>query len=390
LRGPLVFSFSKGTIRDWVVNLNLIDRYILREWLKIFGLVLGATLGLLLMQALYDDFRDLLEDGGTSADILFYFLISMPASFSVVLPLALLVSLLFALGQLHRNNEIMAMRTAGIGLIRITRSLWVCAVLLCGVSGWLTASVIPWSIENSRTLRDRLKFEKDGRTSPADQVGAVKSVAFDNQREHRVWFMNRYSPYTGRGYGVSVTELDPERREKTRLLAREAWRDTERSYWIFKDGQEIWLDPETGETMRVVFFSEKAVPHLREDPGLMRVFDRKPSDLSFVELRTILNYFELDDNPKLPLYATRYYALWLDTLGPLIILALAIPFAVTGVRVNPAVGVSKSLGLFVLYFLLVKASYALGGRDVVSPFYAALFPNAAMLGVGLWLFVRIR
>ncbi len=115
-------------------RLNLIDRYILREWLKIFTLVLGATLGLLLMQALYDDFRDLVEDGASGADIGFYFLISMPMSFSVVLPLALLVSLLFSLGQLHRNNEIIAMRAAGIGLVRITRSLWVCAVLLCAVT----------------------------------------------------------------------------------------------------------------------------------------------------------------------------------------------------------------------------------------------------------------
>jgi lipopolysaccharide export system permease protein len=373
-----------------VGRLNLIDRYILREWLKIFTLVLGATLGLLLMQALYDDFRDLVEDGASGADIGFYFLISMPMSFSVVLPLALLVSLLFSLGQLHRNNEIIAMRAAGIGLVRITRSLWVCAVLLCAVTWVLTASVIPWSIENSRTLRDRLKYEKDGRTSTSDQIGAVKSVAFDNQRERRVWFMNRYSPYTGRGYGVSVTELDQNRREKTRILAREAWRDIERGFWVFKDGQEVWFDVETGETMRIVFFKEKQVPHFREDPGLMRVFDRKPQDLSFIELRTILDYFELDANPKLPLYATRYYALWVDTLGPLIILALAVPFAVSGVRVNPAVGVSKSLGLFVVYFLLVKASYALGGRDVIAPFYAALLPNAAMLSVGLWFFSRTR
>ena len=71
-------------------------------------------------------------------------------------------------------------------------------------------------------------------------------------------------------------------------------------------------------------------------------------------------------------------------------LRLAVPFAVSGVRVNPAVGVSKSLGLFVIYFLLVKASYALGGRDVIAPFYAALLPNAAMLSVGLWFFSRTR
>jgi lipopolysaccharide export system permease protein len=384
----LAFSSAGGGVS--LVGLNLIDRYVLREWLKIFGLVLGATLGLLLMQALYDDFRDLLDEGATAGDIAFYFVVSTPNSFSVVLPLALLVSLLFSLGQLHRNNEIVAMRAAGVGVGRITRVLWLCAGLLCGLSWFLTSEVIPRSIEQSRTLRDRLKYERDGRLGPADQVGAVKSVAFDNQRESRMWFMNRFSPFTGRGYGVSVTELGPDRRDRTRLLAREAWRDPERGHWVFRAGREIQFDPETGEEVRSVAFEEKVVPRFDEDPALMRVFDRKPTDLSFVELRRILDHFELDDNPKLPLYATRYYALLADTLGPLIILAIAIPFAITGVRVNPAVGVSKSLGLFVLYFLLVKASYALGGKGFVPALPAALLPNAAMLGVGLVLFARIR
>lgn len=387
--GPL-FRFQSPLGPACLLAVSLIDRHILREWLKIFSLVLGATLGLLLMQSLYDDFEDLLREGAVWSDIAYYFLISMPASFSVVLPLALLVSLLFSLGQLHRANEITAMRAAGVGMFRITRSLWVCALVLCVVSWWFTASVIPDALEQARTLRDRLRYERDGRSGPSDRIGAVKSVAFDNQREHRVWFMNRFSPYTERGYGVSVTELDPQRREKTRLLAREAWRDAQRGHWVFKDGQEIWFDPETGETVRLAFFAEKAVPHLREDPDLMQVFDRKPGELSFSELRTILQHFELDDSPKLPLYATRYYSLWFDTLGPLIILAIAIPFAVQGVRVNPAVGVSKSIGLFALYFLLVKASYALGGKDVIPPAAAALLPNAAMLGLGIWLFLRLR
>ena len=38
--------------------MKLIDRYILSEWLKMFGLLLAATMGLLLMAALYDDLRD--------------------------------------------------------------------------------------------------------------------------------------------------------------------------------------------------------------------------------------------------------------------------------------------------------------------------------------------
>ncbi len=371
-------------------GLNLVDRYILREWFVIFGLVLGATVGLVLMQALYDNFRDLLDAGASGSDVAFYFLVRVPRFFSVVLPLALLVSLLYSLGRLHRGNEIIALRAAGLGLFEITRSLWVSGLILCGVSWWLNASVIPWSIERSDRMLDRLRYQQLSQTVPHDRVGVVKSVAFDNQREHRMWFMNRYSPFLARGYGVSVAELDADRREKTRIVAREAYRDPQRGYWVFKDGREDWFDSGTGEMMRTVAFKEKAVPHFREDPALMLVFDRKPGDLSFVELKRILDYFALDANPKITLYATRYYGLWADTLGPLIILALAIPFAVSGVRVNPVVGVSKSLGLFVLYYALVQASYALGGRDLMPPMIAALLPNVVMLIVGLWFFLRIR
>ncbi len=379
----------------WVWNrlrgaLNLVDRYVLREWLIIFGLVLGATVGLVLMQALYDNFRDLLDAGASGSDVAFYFLVRVPRFFSVVLPLALLVSLLYSLGKLHRGNEIIALRAAGLGLFQITRSLWVSGVVLCAVAWWLNASVIPWSIDRSDRMLDRLRYQQLAQTTPLDRVGVVKSVAFDNQREHRMWFINRYSPFLARGYGVSVAELDAERRDKTRIVAREAYRDPQRGYWVFKDGREDWFDPETGEMMRTVSFREKAVPHFREDPALMLVFDRKPGDLSFVELKRILDYFAVDANPKITLYATRYYGLWADTLGPLIILALAIPFAVAGVRVNPVVGVSKSLGLFVLYYGLVQASYALGGRDVIPPMVAALLPNVVMFITGLWFFFRIR
>ena len=71
-------------------------------------------------------------------------------------------------------------------------------------------------------------------------------------------------------------------------------------------------------------------------------------------------------------------------------MAIAIPFAISGVRVNPAVGVSKSIGLFLVYFVLLKASTAIGGREVIPPLWAALVPNLAMLGVGIGFFTRVR
>jgi lipopolysaccharide export system permease protein len=372
--------------------LNLIDRYLLREWLKILVLVLSATVGLLLIQAMYDDFRDLLDKGADVSDIVVYFAIKTPSFLAIVMPIILLVSLLFTLGQLHRNNEIIALRAAGVGIFRITRSIWVSGVLLCGVVWALNASVVPWSVEASRALLEEIDFRHQSQSTPADHIGITRVVTFDNQRQGRMWFINRYSRFVrgGKAFGVMVSELDPQRREKTRILAREAQFDLNRHCWVFHEGRESWIDPESGEVTRTVPFAEKVVAYFNDDPGLMLLFDVKPGELSLFQLREIIDYFTIQENPKVTAYAVRYFGLLADTLSPLIIIAIAIPFAISGVRVNPAVGVSKSIGLFLLYFVLLKAAGALGSRSIIDPLFAAWVPNLAMLGVGTWFFLRMK
>jgi LPS export ABC transporter permease LptG len=369
--------------------LNLIDRYVLREWLYILALALGATLGILLMQAMLEDFRDLLDVGAEVVELVVYFAIKIPGYFGTVLPLTLLVSLLYTLGQLHRNNEITAIRAAGVGIFRITRSIWVVGVLMCGLVYALNSTIVPLSVDESRRMFEQIKFRSDAKVTVSANVGLTGVVTFDNQRQRRMWFMNRFSKWEQRAFGVSVSELDGKHREKTRIRAKTA-KHLEQGGWVFYDGRETWLDPETGELTRTVAFEEKRMPHYSEDPELMMVFDRKPSDLSFYDLRKIIEFFKIEDNPKATAYAVRYYGLLAETLSPLIVLALAIPFAMTGVRVNPAVGVSKSIGLFVVYFILMKTANAMGTRLVIDPQTAALLPSVLMLGVGGFFFLRMR
>ena len=74
----------------------------------------------------------------------------------------------------------------------------------------------------------------------------------------------------------------------------------------------------------------------------------------------------------------------------MIVIALAVPFAVSGVRVNPAVGVSKSIGLFFLYYILMNLATSLATKEVLDPMLAAWLPNLGMSCVALWLFARLR
>jgi lipopolysaccharide export system permease protein len=372
------------------VPLNTLDRHILGEWLKILGLVLAATIGLLLMQEMYDDFRDLIDAGAGLIDITMYYTVLMPSFLTVVLPLALLISLLYSLGQLHRNNEFTAMRAAGLGLFRLTRGIWVIGVLCCGLMGLFNSRVVPWSVEESRRIKDSLEFRHQARTAGVERAGLVTSVSFDNRAEGRLWFINRYNRFADRAYGVTVSVLDAQRRETTRYLAREAEYSPATRTWTFRDGYEVRFDAETGETVRPIPFVGQTFADFHEDPQLMLLIDRNPIDLSFRELKRLIDYLTVEGNPKVTKYAIRYYGLIADTLGCLIVIGIAIPFAMSGVRVSPVVGVSKSIGLFFLYYLLVSLANMIGGRELLSPQVAAWLPNLVMIGVAGWLFARMR
>jgi lipopolysaccharide export system permease protein len=201
---------------------------------------------------------------------------------------------------------------------------------------------------------------------------------------------NRYSRQSGTSYGIMVAQMDKSRREVSRILAREGTYDPLRG-WTFKDGRELTFDPEQGELVRPVPFTTRNLPDYHEDPTLMVLIDRtKPQDLSFNELRRITDFFANENNPKVLRYQVQYYSVLFETIGPLIIIAIAIPFAISGVRISPAVGVSKSIGLFFLYYVLTMLSKVLGGGGYLEPMWAALMPNLTMTGLAAWFFGRMR
>jgi lipopolysaccharide export system permease protein len=371
--------------------LNTFDRHLLREWLQILFLVLLAVCGLLVVQVMFDDFRDLREWGASGAAMGRYLLVTLPGFLANILPMALLISVLYSLGQLHRANEITAMRAAGVGIMRLTAPIWFVGILCCGASWLLNTSLVPWSVAQSRSMKESIQFRHQEKNAlSVDRVGAVYSVGFDNTPARRMWFFNRFSRYSGHGYGVSVSELDGQRRELQRLVASEAWYDPAQHGWVFVSGRILTFAPETAEMTGSKYFEKRVETGYREDPALMLLIDRRPTDLSLHELRQLIDYLEAEHSPKVVRYAVRYYSLIADTLGPLIMIAIAIPFAIAGVRVNPAVGVSKSLGLFALYYILSNLAASLATKGLLDASMAAWLPNIGMGALAVWFFARLR
>lgn len=369
----------------------LIDRYIFTEWLKVFCLVLGVTLGLLLLGDIYDSLPDLLGLGASSEELIRYYLVSIPSRLPLLIPITLLLSVLFSLGLLHRNHEITALRTAGSSLFRITRSLWLLGILFSGLTFLLQGTWVPWSVEESNRIEDQLNFRFQQQSQNEEDAGMAWSVSFDNRNENRLWFMNRFSLQTLQGYGVTVSLLDDNRREAQRIIAREAYYDyLGHQAWIFREGRLLTFKPDSREWIGSEPFDVRMFPEIQEDPQLMLALIKTPKDLSLRELRLLLDQLPSEDQPYRNSYLTRFSAIWASTITSLMAIALAIPFAVRGVRVNPAVNISKAIILFFCYYFLTNFFLLMGERGIFPHLVAAWTPNVVGILVAIWLLDRER
>ncbi len=374
----------------WSIRMfSVADRYVFSEWLKAFVLVLGSMFGLLILFEIQDSFTDLVGYDASTGQILFYYAILAPSFLTITLPASILVSILYALGQLHRANEFVALRAAGLSVFRVTRSIWFASLLISAGLWFLNSSLIPWSVEQSDQLIKTIRLESEAKVLNTDEVGLVEGLAFDNRNENRMWFINRYSEYKKEAYGISVSIMDDQRREVRRVMARYGWYNEEEGYWSLFDGRQRIVDLDTGRELWPPFERLEA-KELTDDPSLMLIFGKHPNDLSFLQLKRITDNFSKEENPAVLGYEARLQALMASAASCLIVAGIAIPFAVSGIRTNPAVGVSKSIGLFFGYYILTSVLNALGREGTLPPAVAAWSPMAIMIVLAYVLMRRVK
>lgn len=282
------------------------------------------------------------------------------------------------------------MRASGASLFRISRFLWVAGLLLSLLLFYLTASVIPRTVERSRTFFDNLEFAADEVERDVREVGLLYNLGFDNRKDGRLWFMNRFSERAWLGLGVNVHTRDANGQELSRISAAEAYFDDTQGYWVFLNGRELLLDAATGDPLRALPFKEKKFEDFDEDPTLMLALHKEPKELSLNELRRIIEAVPPEENPRVRAYLARYFSLLAAPFSCLVVVGIAVPFAVSGVRTNPMIGVSKAMGFFAFFYVLISLASIVGERQLIPAILAAWIPNLVMLAMSIRLFTRAR
>lgn len=162
--------------------MRLLDRHLLRELLTPLAVCLcGFTLFWVAFDLL-NELERFRRAGLGLAGVVRYYAVGMPELLNTILPVTLLLALLYTVTGLSKNNELTAMRSAGISLWRI-----IVPYLGVGLAAslslyWLAEVAVP----DSRERQERLLAGEGGRAA-ADGPDWQGPLNFDNRPARRSW-----------------------------------------------------------------------------------------------------------------------------------------------------------------------------------------------------------
>ncbi|CAN5552849.1 LptF/LptG family permease [soil metagenome] len=137
-----------------------LDKLILRSFIGPFIATFFIAFFVLMMQSLWKYIDDLV---GKDLDLLTIgkFLWYASASLlTLAMPIAILISSIMTFGNLGESFELVAIKSAGISLLRFMQPLTIVSILLCGVTFLFANYVIPYANLKFKTLYYDISYKK--------------------------------------------------------------------------------------------------------------------------------------------------------------------------------------------------------------------------------------
>jgi lipopolysaccharide export system permease protein len=185
-------------------------------------------------------------------------------------------------------------------------------------------------------------------------------------------------------YGVTVIDVDKDFRLTRRVDARRAhWTD---AGWELNEGAFRTIGPQ-GQVQTVPF--ARTAVELKEDISDFTHIQKTVSAMSYSELKEYITRLEATGF-QVKKYLVELYSKLSFPLVNLIMVLVAIPFAVQSPRSGRLFGIGLAIAILAGYLVIHYVAIAFARADLLPPLLAAWTANIIFLGLGASLFLRAR
>ncbi len=358
--------------------MQIIKKHILSEFLRILALTLVGFVAIFMLVEFVEKVDELLKSGMPFATAAGYFIYKVPAVFSLISPIAVLLAALLSLGILSKHAEITSIKAGGINIIKVITPLLTAGIIISACIIFINEAVVPAASKKADSIERKWLKKKS----------SIGSFGI-----HGLWLKNRAGIYNIKKLdldeaileGITLYELREGFEAESRITAKRA--DWDGNVWIAEGVSRILLDGSTP----------------REDtptggfvlPGLggPEEFSSKKAShesMNFKELKRYIRELEKEgyDTTR---YLVDLYGKFSFPLVNFIMVLVGVPFALRpGRRSGLAEGVAVSVLIAFSFWIIFAICRSLGQSGIIAPIAAAAFPDLLFIAIGIYLFSHIK
>ncbi|MEW8258102.1 MAG: LPS export ABC transporter permease LptG [Candidatus Thiodiazotropha taylori] len=352
--------------------ITTLDRYIGRSVLT--G-VLAVMLLLLVLIGFFEVVAELedVERGYTTGKAYSYVFLGLPRYIYELFPVATLLGSLIGLGVLAGNSELMAMRAAGISIVRIVASVLKAGLLILAAVVWVGEYLAPLTEQQAQ----RMKME-----ALSDQVSLKTRYGFWSRDDNTFINIRQVLP-DAQLAEVSLYEYDGASRLLRAIYAERA--SYESDGWIL---QGVSVSRFSDQQIQVSQQKELTW-ETQLEPASLDVLTVKPHMLAAWDLWRYIDYLRNNGQASVS-YEVAFWGKLAAPMVTLVMLLLSIPFvfgSLRSVSVGQRVFVGAMLGI--VFYLLNRAFSYMAVVYSFNALFATALPLLFFMGLAWWMFRRV-
>ncbi len=301
---------------------------------------------------------------------------SLPADVVLVIPMALLLGTLLAVQRLSGENEITALKAAGVTFARIVAPLLAVGIVMSFVTYVLQERVVPYAndqlIEIENTVINHVSAFNRDLTVSAPLPGGGRQVTI----------ATAYEPNSRALLHVTLIQYDNHNDPRQIIFADRAEFSVDK--WTLENSSVYRFNPD-GTTL-----SEPGVPQQEVEIGerptdlAKRMSNDDPENMSRSQIADVVRSGQLTETEQRK-YVTTYQEKLARPFACFVFMLIAIPFGLRSIRSSgsTSVGFGVSLAIvFVYYVVMTACSFAAEATLALAALWAWV-PNILFTAIGL-------
>lgn len=357
-------------------------RYIAKELVPSFLLGLLIFTLILFMDKITRIVEMIINKGVSLADVLKLLACLVPNFLLLTLPTAFLLSVMLTFNRIGADNEYTAWKAAGVSLYQFLPPIYLFSLLVFSCAAAMSFWVAPHSLRMFNALLR-------GIATKHALVGLKERVFFD-EFPGLVVYIDRGLPGQETLRGVFIADQNLSE-DPVLYFAEEGTFSTDeasgRITAVLRHGC-IHRRVSKKETYQILYFDTYTV-HLRLDQKLLPQVSRtlKNEELSLAELRAKIRE-EAAKGKDVTGDRIDFHTRVALPFACFVFCTLGIPLALGGRRTVRYTGFSLSIGVVLLYFVLIKTGWSMTKTGLIPAWLAPWVPNLSLGAGGTYLLVQ--